>query len=916
VNVTALLVSHDGATWLPTVLAALDRSTVAPDRVVAVDTGSTDDSAALVARATGADPVALPATAGYPEAVRAALASCPSAGEDEWVWLLHDDGAPAPDCLAVLRDAAAAAGADVAAVGPKLREWPSLRRLLEVGVTISPTGRRVTGLEPGEYDQGQHDQVTDVLAVNTAGMLVRREVLERLGLDDRLPVFGNDIDFGWRAARAGHRVLVVPDAVMFHVEAAHRGRRAGPLAARPRRGERAAASYTLLVNGAAASLPWRVLRLLVGGLLRVLGLLLVRAPGEARDDLLGLLRTVGHPGAVLAGRRARRPTAVRPRQESRHLLAPFWLPYRQGLDFVTDVGVAVAHSWRDRLRRRDPDRGLAGSLLRSPAFWVLAGSFVLALVASRALVGGGVLHGGALLPAPQRVGHWWGLWWHSWHWTGAGTDAPAPAYLLPLAAVATIFLGHPGWVISVLFVLAVPLAAAGAFRFLRRVVAGAWPPCWGALAYALVPVLCGAVGQGRLGTVAGAVVLPWVAAAALGLADDHPDRRWRAAWRTALGAGLLTAFVPVAWLLCLLLVAVSPLLGARRAGAARLAVVAVVPLLLVAPWAIATVGSPGAWLVEAGRAASVPVLPHGVDLLLGRGTGPGSAPVWLSVGPALAAVVALVRRDTRRRVLRAWVAALAAALLLVLTSWVMVTLPGVPFAFRAWPGFLLVAVQGCFVLAATIAADGLLRVMSAERFGWRQPAAGLAFAVAVLSVVAGLGWWVAGGSTGLLTRHGAAVVPPYMSELAAQRDTAGVLVLTGGADGVHYRLLRQGTERIGDDGVLALTGPDRRLTGLVTRLLSPDPGTTTRTLAGYGISYVYVPAPSNPAVTAPLDAAGGLSGASAPGAGSRAWELTTRPSLDAVTPTTGGWHWPLLAVQLLALLTAVVLAVPGRREAR
>ena len=84
-------------------------------------------------------------------------------------------------------------------LGPKLREWPSLRRLLEMGVTISGTGSRETGLERGEYDQGQHDRLRDVLAVNTAGMLVRRSVREEIGFDPALPLFGNDIDFGWRS---------------------------------------------------------------------------------------------------------------------------------------------------------------------------------------------------------------------------------------------------------------------------------------------------------------------------------------------------------------------------------------------------------------------------------------------------------------------------------------------------------------------------------------------------------------------------------------------------------------------------------------------------------------------------------------------------------------------------------------------
>ena len=113
-------------------------------------------------------------------------------------------------------------------------------------------------------------------------MLVRRSVLEQLGFDDRLPVFGNDVDFGWRAARAGHRTLVVPDAVVFHVEAAHRGVRRTPLTGRhSRRGERQAALYTLLVNTSGRWLPFLWLRLLLGSL-RAGARLPARARSRAR----------------------------------------------------------------------------------------------------------------------------------------------------------------------------------------------------------------------------------------------------------------------------------------------------------------------------------------------------------------------------------------------------------------------------------------------------------------------------------------------------------------------------------------------------------------------------------------------------------------------------------------------------------
>src|SRR5690606_24089578 len=250
--------------------------------LVAVDTGSRDDCIDLLVPVLGDDAVlSAPVKTSYPAAVQRALDALPPV-EDEWIWLLHDDSNPAPDALAALV-AAVAEHPEVDIFGPKLREWPSLRRLLELGVTISGTGRRETGLERGEYDQGQHDQSRRVLAVNTAGMLVRREVLESLGgFDEALPLFGNDIDFGWRAARAGHQTYVVPEAVVFHAEAASRGARTTPLTGRhPHYLMRRAALFTLLANVERPQLLWQTIRLLFGSLLRILGLLSLRAVGEA-----------------------------------------------------------------------------------------------------------------------------------------------------------------------------------------------------------------------------------------------------------------------------------------------------------------------------------------------------------------------------------------------------------------------------------------------------------------------------------------------------------------------------------------------------------------------------------------------------------------------------------------------------------
>lgn len=225
-----VVVSHDGERFLPRLLDALETSTVLPTELVAVDTGSLDGSRAqLVERLSGSAVVDAPRDAGFGAAVSRGLSALPRGGSDAegWTWLLHDDCAPDANTL---RELLVVATSDdwIAVVGPRIRAWPRAQRLLEVGVSISGTGHRETRLELGEYDQGQHDAQHDVLAVSTAGMLVRREVRYRLGgLDPRLPLFRDDVDFGWRVVRAGGRVVFAPAALLFHAEAASDGVRPG-----------------------------------------------------------------------------------------------------------------------------------------------------------------------------------------------------------------------------------------------------------------------------------------------------------------------------------------------------------------------------------------------------------------------------------------------------------------------------------------------------------------------------------------------------------------------------------------------------------------------------------------------------------------------------------------------------------------
>jgi len=961
-SVALVLVSHDGAGWLPTVIDGVRAQQAPIARVVAVDTGSKDESPELLEAAFGT----VMRTSGrttYPEAVDLALEALGD-GPDapDWVWLLHDDSTPDPGALAALL-ACAEEHPEADVLGPKLREWPSLRRLLELGVTISGTGRRETGLERAEYDQGQHDQVRQVLAVNTAGMLVRRRLLRHLGgLDKALPMFGNDIDFGWRAANAGATTLVVPDAVVFHAEAAHRGVRRTPLTGRHTHyQERRAALYTLLANTAGRRLPFTLVRLALGTIWRVLGFLCVREVGPALDELAALLNVYAHPGEVRAARRARRSTQGADPQRARALLPPAWLPYRHGLDFVSDVASALTNQAADVAERRriakaeaDPasfaarrqaalepqdeddipeENGWVVRFFTNPVAVLVTLVGILGIVGARA--GFGDVAGGGLSPVPDGARDWWGLHLESWHALGLGTAVPAPPYVLPLALLATILLGHAGLAITVVMVLSFPLALGGAWRLLRvvgRLIshrgAPRWLILWGATAYALVPAVSGAWGDGRLGPVVAGALLPWMVHAALGFADPEADRRWRAAWRAGLLLALVTAFAPSAWLVALVLGIVVLVLAFRVVpGSMRdrgvwgpPAVALGVPPVLLLPWWLPALlhGAGASLLLDPGRLPA-PVA-DGADLAIGRlesGAHLLGAPWWLGLALPLLAVVALVPVRTRIPVLVCWIAGVVTAVVAMLLSWL--SLPLASGTASAGPAFPLLAVQGAAVVAIVLGVQGALLDGIT---GWRRPVGVLAVAVALVGTVGGLGWFVVGGNGSLtgdtdpLAHEG---VPSYMLDEATHSTEDGVLVLRGSIeDGVRYTVLRGDGVTLGTDEITAATPEDRDFTALVGRLAAAPDADVLDDLAHHGIEYVVMPAPADHTVAEGIDASGGVTQASTTHRSTRAWQLDTAPSSATLDGHRSWLRILLLVIQLAGVVVVAVLCGPTleRRRAR
>lgn len=971
--VTAVLVSHDGERWLPVVIDGLRAQTRPVDRFVAVDTSTSVGTGHLLRGQLGERAVlTLPGEGGgFAEAVNHALDAIPPASRvgdaQEWLWLLHDDSTPHPSALAALVQAAENdPEADV--IGPKIREWPSLRGILEVGLTLSATGGRETGLERGEYDQGQHDEVRDVLAVNTAGMLVRRSVYESMGgLDPALGLFGNDLDFGWRLALAGRRTIVAPDAVVFHAEAAQRGLRTTALTGRhPHSARRRSALLTLLANVERRRLVWQWVRLFFGSMLRAVGLLVARAPGEARGELAAVAAVLGRPDRIAAARRwrATHQEAEPDRARAKALLAPGWVPYRHGLDFVGDLVQAATDQVADVAERRraarseaaaasrpmppsqtpasregvgggsdeeaeDEDAYLADSgwvvrFLTNPVALVMSLALLATLWAARDAIGPVV--GGALSPVPDTAAQWWRLHTESWHALGTGSEVPAPAYLFGFSLAATLLPGGPVSVVSALMVLAVPTAAWGAWRLLRVLghlvdPAGLprWVLVWGSLTYALVPATSGAWGAGRFGVVALAAFLPFLAHAAIGFADPEPDRRWRAAWRTALLTAGCASFVPGVWLFAVLAtalvlgggLALAPALRRSPSSWAPPVVAVVVVPVLLAPWFVPmiTTGSWSGLLLEAG---GLPGDQVSFSMLVTGRLGETGAPGWVGAVLGVLAVIALVPLRTRIPVLICWLVAFSAASVAAVLAAIRLDLSG--HTVRPGLGLFVVVLSGLAVVAVALGADAYLRRLAGHHGVVRRAVAVLLAAAALAVPAGGLAWWLSGPQT-LLAGEREAVVPAYMLQSSEMGDEHGVLVVSGSLEtGLEYRIRRGDGTTLGEDEIIALTPRDEELDGHVRDLASAPTSQVIADLGALGIEYVVLASPADGRIASGLDSTTGLVQASTPEPTTRAWRVDRELGAESVASEESGVRPALLGIQALAVLAALVMAAPTIRR--
>jgi GT2 family glycosyltransferase len=301
--VSAIVISHDSAEFLSRTLAAIQNQPV--DEVIHVETGSAQGAQFSIGDVSLAASLRFAAEKVSPQS--------------EWLWILHDDSAPLADALKQLL-ALAEVSPSVAVIGPKQVDWQDTRKIVQQGLTLTPRGK-LFSLVSNELDQSQHDSMSDVLAVGTAGMLVKRSVwLELGGLTDKIPMLAADIDFSMRARAKGYRVVVAPHARVAHALLSLNAQRKRSWLATTTKTAMRRAEIQLRLSWSPlwlALLFWLALPLIT--LARVVARIWAKRP----DRIVGELSAAFWAGfTILARLRARRKFHARPASHSPRCMQP------------------------------------------------------------------------------------------------------------------------------------------------------------------------------------------------------------------------------------------------------------------------------------------------------------------------------------------------------------------------------------------------------------------------------------------------------------------------------------------------------------------------------------------------------------------------------------------------------------------
>ncbi|HZD55886.1 MAG TPA: glycosyltransferase family 2 protein [Anaerolineales bacterium] len=201
---------------LACIQSLLDSGALA-NQMIVVDNGSTDGSVDSLRQRFSTDIQIIQnrQNLGYARGSNLGIQQALEKGA-EWVLLINNDTLVSTSFLRELENVVENYGKfDI--IGPLILHYDQPERIWFLGDRLIPGTLMTHSLYRGKAEQASYSQIFPVDFLTGCAMLVNRKVFEKVGfLDTELFMYGEDVDFCWRARSAGFRLAAAPRAKMWH----------------------------------------------------------------------------------------------------------------------------------------------------------------------------------------------------------------------------------------------------------------------------------------------------------------------------------------------------------------------------------------------------------------------------------------------------------------------------------------------------------------------------------------------------------------------------------------------------------------------------------------------------------------------------------------------------------------------------
>lgn len=227
------VLNYNGRDLLLETLESLTKMTYSNYKIVVIDNGSTDGSQEAVRiRYPTIELVEnnenLGVMAGYNKGLEYGLEK-----KADWIFLLNNDIVIDPELLTELVKVATTDD-KIGLLGPKIYFQSEPNKFWYAGGKINFFTGIISHRGIRELDGGQYDRVEDTDYITGCAMLIKREVIEKVGMLDLIfsPMYSEDADYSIRVKRNGYRLMYVPTAKLWHKVSAFSGGGLTPLKTR------------------------------------------------------------------------------------------------------------------------------------------------------------------------------------------------------------------------------------------------------------------------------------------------------------------------------------------------------------------------------------------------------------------------------------------------------------------------------------------------------------------------------------------------------------------------------------------------------------------------------------------------------------------------------------------------------------